>query len=79
VQPRFSITLNNTDPTWYGWADYNGVQSKITSTPNSGPTIGTSVLSGRLIVVRRGTSASGPGTEAWRGQLKQNSTFTIEP
>jgi type II secretory pathway pseudopilin PulG len=65
VQPKYTLTLANNNATDTAWVDIGPAANAITAAPNSG-TVSTSsvagftagVLSGRLIVVRRGPAAS---------------------
>jgi len=65
VQPKFSLTLANNNPTDTAWVDIGPSLNAITAAPNSGtvqsgtlPGFSSGILSGRLIVVRRGPSAA---------------------
>lgn len=65
VQPKYALTLANNSPTDTAWVDIGPAVNAITATPNSGtvqsgslPGFASGILSGRLIVVRRGPSAA---------------------
>lgn len=77
VQPKYTVTLNNTHPNYIGWLDYNGSTAMLTSPPGSGPSTTAEILAGRLIVCRRGIAA--PGSEAYRIYLNENSSFNVTP
>lgn len=76
IQPKFKLVINNSHVTEYGWADYNGSSSVLTSNPNSGPTTGQYILGGRRIVIRRG--AASPGSQAYDFNINENTTITIQ-
>lgn len=66
VQPKYTLTLANNSPTDTAWVDIGSATNALIAAPNSGTVVSSSVagfgagiLSGRLIVVRRG---SGPPT-----------------
>jgi type II secretory pathway pseudopilin PulG len=65
VQPKFTLILANNSPTDTAWVDIGPAANAITASPNSGtvqsgslPAFASGILSGRMIVVRRGTSAA---------------------
>jgi type II secretory pathway pseudopilin PulG len=65
VQPKYTITLADNSPTDTAWVDIGPATNAITAAPNSGtvtsaslPGFASGVLSGRLIVVRRGASTA---------------------
>ncbi len=65
VQPKYSLTLANNSPADTAWVDIGPSTNAITAVPNSGttqssslPGFATGILSGRMIVVRRGLSAA---------------------
>lgn len=65
VQPKFTLTLANNSQTDTAWVDIGPATNAVTAAPNSGTVtssslagFGTGILSGRLIVVRRGPSAA---------------------
>ena len=65
VQPKYTLTLANNSATDTTWVDIGPAVDALTALPNSGTTTSASVagfasgiLSGRLIVVRRGPSAA---------------------
>jgi type II secretory pathway pseudopilin PulG len=65
VQPKFTVTIANNSLTDTAWVDIGPAINAITAAPNSGtfqssalPGFTTGVLSGRLIVVRRGLNAA---------------------
>jgi len=65
VQPKYSLTLANNSQTDTAWVDIGPAADAITAAPNSGtvqssslPGFATGILSGRMIVVRRGASAA---------------------
>jgi type II secretory pathway pseudopilin PulG len=65
VQPKFALTLANNSQTDTAWVDIGPAVDAIVSSPNSGTVQSSSltgfaggILSGRLIVVRRGASAA---------------------
>jgi len=65
VQPEYSLTLANNSQTDTAWVDIGPSVDAITTAPNSGTVqssslagFTTGILSGRLIVVRRGPNAA---------------------
>jgi hypothetical protein len=65
VQPKYTLTLANDSQTDTVWVDIGPALDAITATPNSGTVqssslsgFTTGILSGRLIVVRRGPNES---------------------
>jgi len=65
VQPKYTLTLADNSPTDTAWVDIGPATDAIAAAPDSGtvssaslPGFGTGILSGRLIVVRRGPSAA---------------------
>jgi len=65
VQPKYSLTLANNSQTDTAWVDIGPSTNAITAAPNSGTVqsntlfgFATGILSGRMIVVRRGPSAA---------------------
>jgi type II secretory pathway pseudopilin PulG len=65
VQPKYTLTLANNSQTDTAWVDIGPAVDAITSAPNSGTVLSSSlsgfetgVMAGRLIVVRRGPSAA---------------------
>jgi hypothetical protein len=61
VQPKYTLTLANNSQTDIAWVDIGPAIDAITAAPGSGtvqssslPGFTTGILSGRLIVVRRG-------------------------
>jgi hypothetical protein len=65
VQPKYSLTLANNSTTDTAWVDIGPAANAIVSAANSGTTLSSSlagfasgILSGRLIVVRRGSTPS---------------------
>ena len=65
VQPKYSLTLANNSQTDTAWVDIGPATNAITAAANSGTVsssslsgFSTGILSGRLIVVRRGASSS---------------------
>lgn len=65
VQPKYSLTIANNSQTDTAWVDIGPAVDAIVSAPNSGTTLSSSlpgftggVLAGRLIVVRRGSTAA---------------------
>ena len=64
VQPKYSLTLANNSATDTAWVDIGPAINAIVASPDSGtvqssslPGFATGILSGRVIVVRRGSSA----------------------
>ena len=65
VQPKYTLTIANNSLTDTAWVDIGPALNAITAAPNSGTVqssslsgFTTGVLSGRLIVVRRGQTAA---------------------
>ncbi len=65
VQPKYSLTIANNSQLDTAWVDIGPLTNAITAAPNSGttqsgslPGFATGILSGRLVVVRRGPSAA---------------------
>ncbi len=65
VQPKYTLTLANNSPTDTAWVDIGPAADALVCAPNSGTTLSSSaagftsgILSGRLIVVRRGATAA---------------------
>lgn len=83
LQPKYTITVNNTHPTYYGWVDANGRTDEITSVSGSGPSPAAPAtyyaLAGSSVVFRRGLLSSYPGTEAYRIHINDNTTFMVQP
>jgi type II secretory pathway pseudopilin PulG len=77
VQPKFTITMNNTHPAYIGWVDIPGVALPLECGTNSVPVTSAEILGGTQVVFRRGTTP--PGTEAYRINLNENTTFTVQP
>ena len=79
VQPKFRVTMNNTHPTYYGWVDIPGLAHPLQSDPVSAPIVSGEILAGTRVIFRRGTDPAGPGTEAYRININENTTFTVQP
>ena len=84
VQPKYTLTLANNNQTDTAWVDIGPAINAITAGPNSGTVQSGSVagftngiLSGRLIVVRRGPSAAS-AYEVQRFYLYSDVTLTIQ-
>lgn len=84
VQPKYSLTLANNSPTDTAWVDIGPATNAITAAPNSGTTPSSSIsgfssgiLSGRLIVVRRG-SGTAAAYEVQRFYLYSDVNLTIQ-
>jgi type II secretory pathway pseudopilin PulG len=84
VQPKFSLTLANNSPTDTAWVDIGPSTNAITAAPNSGTTqsnsisgFATGILSGRMIVVRRGASAAA-AYEVQRFYLYSDVNLTVQ-
>jgi type II secretory pathway pseudopilin PulG len=84
VQPKFTLTLANNSQTDTAWVDIGPAVDAITAAPNSGTVLssslagfGTGILAGRLIVVRRGPSASA-AYEVQRFFLYSDVNLTIQ-
>lgn len=65
VQPKYTLSMANNSQTDTAWVDIGPAMNAITAGPNSGTVasaslagFSTGILSGRLIVVRRGASAA---------------------
>lgn len=84
VQPKYALTLANNSPTDTAWVDIGPATSVITAAPDSGTVSSSSlsgfasgILSGRLIVVRRGPNA-GAAYEVQRFFLYADVNLTIQ-
>ena len=84
VQPKYVLTIANNSLTDTAWVDIGPAINAITAAPNSGtvqssslPGFTTGVLSGRLIVVRRGPSA-GSAFEVQRFFLYSDVNLTVQ-
>lgn len=84
VQPKFTLTLANNSPTDTAWVDIGPALDAITSLPNSGTVassslagFGSGILSGRLVVVRRGPTLSS-AYEVQRFFLYSDVNLTIQ-
>jgi hypothetical protein len=84
VQAKYSITLANNSQTDTAWVDVGPATNAMTAAPNSGtmqssslPGFTSGVLSGRLIVVRRGANAAS-AYEVQRFFLYSDVNLTIQ-
>jgi type II secretory pathway pseudopilin PulG len=84
VQPKYTITLADNSPTDTAWVDIGPATDAMVAAPNSGTMSSASlagftsgVLSGRLIVVRRGASAAA-AYEVQRFFLYSDVTLTVQ-
>lgn len=84
VQPKYSLTVANNSPTDTAWVDIGPSQNAMTCAPNSGTTLSSSlpafptgILSGRLIVVRRGASPTS-AYEVQRFLIHSDVTITLQ-
>jgi type II secretory pathway pseudopilin PulG len=84
VQPKYTLTLANNSSTDTAWVDIGPAVNAITALPDSGTVSSSSlagftsgVLSGRLIVVRRGASAAA-AYEVQRFFLYSDVNLTIQ-
>lgn len=84
VQPKYSLTLANNSQTDTAWVDIGPATDAMTAAPNSGTTMSSSIsgfssgiLSGRLIVVRRGPSAAA-AYEVQRFYLYSDVNLTVQ-
>ena len=84
VQPKYSLTLANNSQTDTAWVDIGPATNAITAAANSGTVsssslsgFSTGILSGRLIVVRRGASSSA-AYEVQRFYLYADVNLTIQ-
>jgi type II secretory pathway pseudopilin PulG len=84
VQPKYSLTLANNSATDTAWVDIGPAVNAIAAPPDSGtvssaslPGFATGILSGRLIVVRRGPNA-GAAYEVQRFYLYADVSLTIQ-
>jgi type II secretory pathway pseudopilin PulG len=84
VQPKYTLTLANNSQTDSAWVDIGPSVNAITAAPNSGTVSSgslaafpTGILSGRMIVVRRGPSAAA-AYEVQRFYLYSDVTLTVQ-
>jgi len=84
VQAKYTLTLANNSPTDNAWVDIGPAANAIAAAPNSGtttsaslPGFSTGILAGRLIVVRRGSSAAS-AYEVQRFFLYSDVNITIQ-
>jgi type II secretory pathway pseudopilin PulG len=84
VQPKYALTLANNSPTDTAWVDIGPAANVISAAPNSGTIQSGSlagfnggILSGRLIVVRRGANAA-VAYEVQRFYLYSDVNLTIQ-
>jgi type II secretory pathway pseudopilin PulG len=84
VQPKYSLTLANNSSTDTAWVDIGPATNAITAAPDSGtfssaslPGFASGILSGRLVVVRRGPNA-GSAYEVQRFYLYADVSLTIQ-
>lgn len=79
VQPKYSITINNTHQTYSGWVVINGqIITAAVRNPNDPPYTISDVLGGTQVLFYRGTSTT-TGTEAYCIKLNDNTTFFVQP
>jgi type II secretory pathway pseudopilin PulG len=84
VQPKYSLTLANNSPTDTAWVDIGPAVNAITAAPNSGTVnsafvagFSAGILSGRLVVVRRGPNVAS-AYEVQRFFLYSDVNLTIQ-
>ena len=84
VQPKYTLTLANNSQTDTAWVDIGPAANAITAGPNSGSVtsgsvagFSTGILSGRLIVVRRGESPAA-AYEVQRFYLYSDVNLTVQ-
>jgi hypothetical protein len=84
VQPKYSLTLANNSQTDWAWVDIGPSTNAIAAAPNSGTVQSSSVsgftsgiLSGRMIVVRRGSSVAA-AYEVQRFYLYSDVNLTVQ-
>lgn len=76
VLPKFTLTVNNNHPTEQAFVSFNNTPAAFTAPANSGATVTSEILGGRLITLHRG--AVWPGVEALRFPLRENATVTLQ-
>jgi type II secretory pathway pseudopilin PulG len=84
VQPKYTLTLANNNPVDTAWVDIGPAANAMVAAPNSGTSTSTAlagfssgILSGRLIVVRRGPSAAA-AYEVQRFYLYSDVNLTVQ-
>lgn len=78
VQPRFSITLNNSHQGMMGWADVGGRPKQVLIGGAGAPVTVDGFLAGSLVIFwRASTNPPTPGSEVFRIHLNDNTTFTV--
>jgi prepilin-type N-terminal cleavage/methylation domain-containing protein len=78
VLPRFALSISNTHPTANGYIYYNGSASPlITANANSGATVSSGILGGRVIRIFKGGSAA-TATQTHQFTLRENSDVLIQ-
>jgi len=76
VLPKFTLTLNNNHPTEQAFASFNNTPAAFTAAANSGASVTSEILGGRLVIINRG--AVWPGVEALRFRIRENATVTVQ-
>ena len=78
VLPRFTLNISNNHPTANGYIYYQGSASPlITANANSGVTLSSPILAGRVIHIFKGGSVA-TATEANRFTLRENTDVLIQ-
>ena len=76
VLPKYRVTVNNNHLTANGYLSFNNTSNALTAPANSGATVTSEILGGRLIIINRGTAW--PGNEVLRFHLRENATVTLQ-
>lgn len=76
VLPKFRVSVNNNHPTEAAYLSFNNTANAFTAAANTGASVTSEILGGRLVVVNRGTVW--PGVEALRFTLRENPTITLQ-
>lgn len=78
VQPRFVISVSNTHPTANAYVYYNASTSPmLTSTANSGVTLSSGVLAGRVVQIFKGASVA-TSTQTNQFTLRENTDVLVQ-
>lgn len=78
VLPRYVLSISNTHPTANGYIYYNGSPSPlVTSAANSGVTVSSGILGGRVIRIFKGGSVAS-ATQTHQLTLRENSDVLIQ-
>jgi hypothetical protein len=80
VQPKYTITVNNTAAGKYGFVAFD-TPANIQFTVDPGPPVSSpeDVLAGRLVIFSYATNSTPPGTEAFRVNISENTAFNLQP